>query len=391
MQDTTGRPQINFADFFDPPRSNTGANVHVDQSGSEDDADAADDEDEDELEEIEEEEGNFDTRDVSDGEGSSEEKQKAALSESDDSEKEQLHDEIKSAFEKRQDKIKKLVQSMEEDNLADKPWQLKGEILGHARPENSLLQEHLQFEHMSRPAPEITEDTTRSIESIIKQRIKDRIWDDVERKAKPVENPFEFKKRVVLDQEKSKLSLAQVYEKEYLKQQEKSVPEEKEFPEHTEIKKKMTDLFNMLDALSNYHFLPRLRGPEVKIVSNLPAITVEEVAPATTSDATLLAPEEVKGKLKGEMKGKSERSETDRNRERRKKKARQAKRPFKKLDKEAKLKADVKDGKRKSGLASSSNFFAKLQDEVTNQVQTKIAEKKRKQDKPVFNAKKLKL
>ena len=46
------------------------------------------------------------------------------------------------------------------------------------------------------------------------------MFDDVERKDKPKEEAFEYKKRIMLDQEKSKKSLGEVYEEEYLKQME---------------------------------------------------------------------------------------------------------------------------------------------------------------------------
>ncbi|KAF5895631.1 U3 small nucleolar ribonucleoprotein MPP10-like, partial [Clarias magur] len=251
---------------------------------------------------------------------------------------------VKSAFEKRQEKMKEKISELEKAALAEKPWQLTGEVSAQTRPENSMLEEDLDFDQASRMAPAVTEETTLQLEEIIKQRIKDQAWDDVVRKEKPKEEVFEYKKRLTLDHEKSKLSLAEVYEQEYIKlNQEKT--EEEENPAHVEIQKLMDSLFLKLDALSNFHFTPKPHIPEVKVVSNLPSITMEEVAPVSVSNATLLAPEEVKEKNKaGDIIGDTEKTATDKKRDRRKKK--KLKRlKIQEREKTKKLKEAASDGK----------------------------------------------
>lgn len=158
--------------------------------------------------------------------------------------------------------------------------------------------------------------------------------------------------------------------------------------------------------------------PELKVVSNVPVISVEEVAPVSVSDAMMLAPEEVHEKKK-EQKGTTEQTDTDRKRERRAKKRRQHERAVEKqkrrklveklnpglgnkYSKKAALKRMEKDSKTSKNVSllkdegsgkdvkSSSAFFSRLQDEVKDQVRAK-KESRKKKEKATAKVSQLKL
>ncbi|CAF2741219.1 unnamed protein product [Rotaria sp. Silwood2] len=237
--------------------------------------------------------------------------------EENEDEDEDIDFENKSEFEKQQIQLKRQIKSIEKDMLSTKPWQLTGEIDGHKRPENSLLEEYLQYDRTTRLPPVITTETTDSLEDLIKQRIRDKVFDDVERKKKPHENEAQtYKKEILLEHEKSKMSLAQVYEQEYMQKQTNDKTEKKD-ERHENIRQIMQYLFIDLDALSNFRFTPKPPVPEVTVINNLPTILVEEVVPTTVNDSTLLAPEEVHIRPKGDIKADNERTDTDKKHARR--------------------------------------------------------------------------
>merc|ERR550539_1658494 len=286
----------------------------LDEGGdSDEDEEDGDQEDDEEMEE-EGEEGNTNTN---------------QLLPSSDEEEEEV---VKSSHEVSLERLARKISKLEEAAVGEKAWQMGGEVSAPVRPENSLLSEHLEYDSAARQAPVITENVSRRLEDIILQRVKDKAWDDVERRVKPVEDPLDYKKKLVLDQEKSKLSLAQIYEEEYLKMAEEKTEkkqsvglldkEEEETPaEVVEIRSMMNSLFRKLDSLSHLHFTPKQKSAELKIVRNIPSIAMEEVAPVATTNAVLLAPEEVVDKKKGELMDDREKTKTDRKRNKREKKA----------------------------------------------------------------------
>ncbi|KAF2367025.1 U3 small nucleolar ribonucleoprotein complex subunit Mpp10 [Trinorchestia longiramus] len=345
-------------------------------------------------------------------------------------------DQVKSRFELELEAENKLRKELEEKNISEKPWMLQGEVRAQDRPTNSVLTEYLEFASGAKLRPIINEELCSRVERIVLDRFRSKAFDDVERKAKLVDDPFEYKKKIVLDQEKSSKSLSKIYEEEYLKKQrlDSAQKAEEELPEHKKIRLAYEELEDYLDALSNTHYTPKLKHPELKIMSNLPAMQLEENTPVVANDSDLLAPQEVAGTVilirtwcrychahqdlvqvlscpsglsaapvRGLLKGDTEKTTTDRKRQRRTKKYKQhLKYERQQQNVSNKVKKAAKDGKRldvntsakvvqtalKSGkvkkmdsngpnIKSSTAFFKQL-GEQHDSASAKHASKKRK-------------
>jgi U3 small nucleolar RNA-associated protein MPP10 len=215
--------------------------------------------------------------------------------------------------------------------LAEKPWQMTGETKSTSRPVNSLLEGTPEFEMASKQAPTITVEHTANLEDVIKKRIIAEDWDDVVPRELP--DVGWNKKRgetPEVSQEKSKLGLGELYEREYLK---KAVGYDKDAAEKQteedkakdEMKQLFANLCSKLDALSNYHFAPRPIADEAEVRPvTAPAIAMEEVLPLHVSDARGVAPEEVYATKRGRegiLRADSEMDQNDRKRQRQSKKA----------------------------------------------------------------------
>lgn len=202
-----------------------------------------------------------------------------------------------STYEKRMTTLRAQISQLEFENIKPKDWVLMGEAGSRQRPQNSLLEEDLEFERAMKVVPIVTQEAIESLEERIKIRIAENRFDDVLRIKAPDDKPALTSRYLELKDTKSTQSLAQIYEEDFLAAQSGDTSrgnmDAKLKKEHEEIERLWEKLSHKLDALCNTHFTPKQPKAVISTISNVPTSALENALPTIHSTSTLLAPEEV--------------------------------------------------------------------------------------------------
>ena len=157
-----------------------------------------------------------------------------------------------------------------------KDWSIKGKALGKERPKDSLLTKSMDFEVGLKAPPIPDKEFTDKLESIIKQRILDDLFDDPIKKdiinlneRKKAENDLDF--------EKSKKGLGEIYEDKYLGNEntESKVDEIKK--DCDDLCNKLFDIFKQMTNGSATPYGIKGKKEELINVTNIPAIQIEDL------------------------------------------------------------------------------------------------------------------
>lgn len=224
-----------------------------------------------------------------------------------------LQDPSLSELQKERLRERHMVKQMEEKRLFATDWSMVGETAASKRPRDALLEvDDLEFEYGMKATPVITEAFTAKLEDRIKQRIQDENYDDVQRRTAlsseaDIAHP---KYDAALDAQKSKMSLMDLYEKEFLEKQRLADeaaggPDAPSAEPLTEIEKDELRAVQMwqrlaqhLDALSNFHYTPKpvqqdLEARVRAVENQAPAVVIENVGNFATTRENALAPQDL--------------------------------------------------------------------------------------------------
>ena len=208
-----------------------------------------------------------------------------------------------STHQKRQAALSAQIRQLEAANVAKRDWTLSGEARAAERPLNSLLEEDLEFERIGKPVVVVTKEVSEDIEALIKRRILAREFDEVVRRRPGSEPVVARRGRIELEDTQDKRGLAEIYEEEHLKRVDPTghgdKRDEKVRRQHEEIERLWRDVSGKLDALSSWHYKPKPPEVNVHVVSDVPAVRMEDARPngvggvGELGSGSMLAPQEV--------------------------------------------------------------------------------------------------
>ncbi|QDS76516.1 hypothetical protein FKW77_005792 [Venturia effusa] len=210
----------------------------------------------------------------------------------------------RSAHQKRQAEVLAEIRKLEAQSVAKRTWTMSGEARAADRPQNSLLEEDLEFERGGKPTPVITQEISEEIEQLIKRRILASEFDEIKRRRP--DEILNSARRGRLDMEvqdtKSKQGLAEIYEEEHLRKNDPNfveVRDEKLKAEHRDIENAWKEICSKLDSLSSLHYRPKPLDLNVQIRTDAPVISMEDARPSGIGSGDIggttgqLAPQEV--------------------------------------------------------------------------------------------------
>ena len=292
-----------------------------------------------------------------------------------------------SSHERRMAAFRKEIAQLEKENVANKSWALTGETVAPARPENALLEEDLDFERAGKPLPVITQEVNESIEDLIRRRILNNEFDEVQRRHPELENTGGSGRRGLKDtrgrledlsDSKPQKGLAEEYEDDYLQKNDPNYVDQRSEAikkKHGEIEKQWNYLRGQLDALCNWHYQPRAPEMNLEVRTDAPVVRMEEARPAAEASGTAsgLAPQEIykpgqEGKVEGEIRTTggtaiAKEEETRENNRRRRRRMKQK-------------------GRKAKGTSTTNE----QSDDITNQAKTSKASGKRQDREQVVKA-----
>ena len=183
---------------------------------------------------------------------------------------------IKNQYEFGDDKSFDSIDAIEKNMMDKKSWSMKGEVKAKERPKESLLENFLDFQVSVKAPPIPSNEITSAIEKMIKLRIKEDLYDDPIRQ-KAVNLNKRDKEENELEFDKSKKGLGEIYEDDYV--QETGNANEAESKElYKEIDELTNKLYNIFDKLTNNNFVSGNRNTEMKVITNVPSIQLEDIS-----------------------------------------------------------------------------------------------------------------